>query len=47
MIVDVHRHYMPKELFESYGPLNKPACGTMTLSWNSRSTTSSIKSMFN
>ncbi len=24
MIVDVHRHYMPKELYESYGPLSKP-----------------------
>ena len=24
MIIDVHRHYMPKELYESYGPLDKP-----------------------
>jgi len=24
MIVDVHRHYMPKELFERYGALGKP-----------------------
>ena len=24
MIVDVHRHYMPKDLYESYGSLSKP-----------------------
>ena len=24
MIIDVHRHYMPKELFERYGALGKP-----------------------
>ncbi len=24
MIVDVHRHYMPEELYERYGSLNKP-----------------------
>jgi predicted TIM-barrel fold metal-dependent hydrolase len=24
VIIDVHRHFMPKELFERYGALNKP-----------------------
>ena len=24
MIVDVHRHFMPRELFERHGALNKP-----------------------
>ena len=24
MIIDVHQHFAPKELFERYGALNKP-----------------------